>query len=106
MFVEDLTLAPFRALATKVASTVKLCSERTMNKVNHFSLNRLEDLSLFLKVHHIFGGDLRIQVSRASTARTFPMTATLPSFTSISSKPVHGAGIKFPLCEDWNIRID
>ena len=38
MFVDDPTLAPFRALATKIAGTVSLSFGRTTNEVDHVHL--------------------------------------------------------------------
>ena len=95
MFVNVPTLALFRALATKIASTVSVSSGRTTSEVNHFSLNGLESLSLFLRVHHIFGGKVRIQVSRAATERRLPITATLPISEAYLRKPCKPLASKF-----------
>lgn len=100
LFVNDPTLAYFRALAIKIAGTGSLSSGRTTNEVNHFSLDRKEKLTSFLTMHHVLGGKVRVQMSRASKGIGFQITATLPSLRSISSKPVHGAGTKLFLFQE------
>ena len=93
MFVDVPTACPFRSIIWEDCQHVLSELWTDHERDDHFSFYLIGKWSLFITIHCTFGGKVRIQVSRASKERRFPIT-TIPCFRSIFLKPVHGAGIK------------